>query len=73
MAPMGQPMMARVGMPRAAMGHARPIALPMPAHVLAMVEAMRAHGMAHGDAMGNHRAGSSSIVTPAWDEALRRV
>lgn len=60
MGPMGKamaPMVSRVGMPRAAMGHARPIVAPMPAHVSALVKAIKAHGMAHGDAMGGHRAG----------------
>lgn len=59
MASMGRtmgPMLFRVGMPRAAMGHARPIALPMPFHVSALVKTMKAHGMAHGDAMGSHGA-----------------
>ena len=57
MAPMSGPkgaMVARVGMPRAAMGHARPMALPMPSHVSAIVEAMKAHAEAHGQGMGRH-------------------
>lgn len=41
-------MVSRVGMPRAAMGHARPISLPMPVQVSALVDAMEAHGGRHG-------------------------
>lgn len=46
--------MVRMGLPRAAMAHARPISLPMPSHVSAMVEAIRSHGSPHGKGMGRH-------------------
>ena len=66
MAPMGSGMGlkgVRMGLPRAVMGNARPIALSMPAHVVAMVEAIRSFGVAHGNGMSQHgQAHGASIL-----------
>ncbi len=59
--------MVRMGLPSAPMGHGRPMVLPMPLHVTAMVDAFKSHGLPRGEGMGGHGQGMGRDGQDHWE------